>query len=181
MRDFNQPQIIQIPPALIAKARTFAAQVIGTVNYRDSNQTNRQKIQNDHFVSKLGEEAVRLVFEKIDRIVKGPDYQIYQGKNKSWDEDLLVEDVGLAVKTQKKSAALRYGLSWTFQSSGYRTDPILKSPYAWVCFVECDDTRDYECKVWPPFQIKDLTFRDPKLPHLKGKKQVVYAKDFTGS
>lgn len=178
MHPFPTPQIIPIPKNLIVKATTFAEQVIPTINYRDSNQSNRKKIQNDHFVSKLGEEAVRLAFEQFGLIVKGPDYEIYQGKNKSWEEDLLVDDVALAVKTQKKSAALRYGLSWTFQSSGFRNDPILKTPHAWVCFVECDDTRNYECKVYPPMQIKDLTFRDPKLAHLKGKKQVVYARDF---
>ncbi len=177
MREFTEPVVIRLSPELIDKAKEFAKQVVGTVNYRDSNQSNMQKIQNDHFISKLGEEAVRLVFERYDKTVVGPDYTIYSGKNKSWDEDLTIDSVGLAVKTQKKSAALRYGLSWIFQSSGYRTDPILTSLDAWVCFVECDDNSDYECKVFPPYQIKELTFKEPKLDYLKGKKRVVYADD----
>lgn len=177
MKLFTEPKTVKLSKDLIDLARKFAEEVVGTVNYRDSNQYNIAKIKNDHFVSKLGEEAVKLVFEAFDKKVIGPDYTIYRGKAKSWDEDLSIEGVPLAVKTQKKSAALRYGLSWTFQSSGYRTDPILKSPNSWVCFVECDDKNGYDCKVFPPYQVKELNFRDPKLAYLIGKKKVVYAED----
>lgn len=178
MRLFTKKQLVKIDAAHIKKARAFAAHVVGTVNYKDSNQSNLKKIEADHFVSKIGEEAVRKVFENLGRIVKGPDYEIYEMKKKSWDDDLYVDDVGLAVKTQKKSSADRYGLSWTFQASGYRTDPILKQPSSWVCFVLCDDRNpSLNCTVYPPLQMGELILGDPKLPHLKGKKKVAYAKD----
>ncbi len=176
MRIFTSPQVITLNSGQIANARRFARAVVGTVDYRDSNQANHRKIEDDHFVSKLGEEAVRAAFEAAGAAVKPPDYTIYGGKEKSWEDDLTVNGIGLAVKTQKKSAALRYGLSWTFQASGIRTDPIVCRPDAWVCFVECDDTlAGFPCRVFPPCQIRELTFRPPKLPHLAGKKQVVYA------
>ena len=184
MKIFTSPKLILVPLELVEKAQAFAKEVVPTVRYEDSNQFNKKKIQNDHFVSKIGEEAVRLLFEQYEKKVEGPDYTIYKGKNKSWEEDLVIDGLPLAVKTQKKSAALKYGLSWTFQFSGYRKDPVLKSPEAWVCFVEYNDVylnkrnQTHFCKVFPPYKIKELVFREPKLPYLKGKKKVVYAEDF---
>lgn len=177
MRLFNQILTEKIDASAIERARDFAEKVVGTVSYADSNQTDREKIRDDHFISKIGEEAVRAVFLRLGCAVSEPDYTIYEGKKKSWEEDLRVDKTPLAVKTQKHSAALRYGLSWTFQSSGVRNDPILGRAENWVCFVECDDTRGFVCSVFPPFQIFELPFKPPKLAHLIGKKQVVYAVD----
>jgi hypothetical protein len=177
MKYFNTSQSIKIDEDIIKNAQEFAQNVIDTVDYSDSNQSNLQKIKDDHFISKIGEEAVRIVFEKFCK-VKGPDYTIYPGKNKSWDYDLKVDGIGLGVKTQKKSAAKKYGLSWTFQFSDMRKDPILNDKDAWICFVECNDLDgSYECIVYPPYQIKELIFKPPKLDHLKNKKKVVYKED----
>jgi hypothetical protein len=179
MRYFVNVQTIIIETGLVDKAKNFAKQVTPTVGssgngYRDTNQFNLQKIENDHFVSKIGEEAVRIVFEQCSRKVQGPDYQIYAGKQKSWDSDLYVDGLGLAVKTQATSLAKKFGLSWTFQAGSYRKDPILNNLEAWVCFVEFNEiTR--QCRVYPPYQIKELTFGEPKLDKLKGSKKVVYA------
>ena len=163
---------------MIAKAKNFAAAVINTVDYKDSNQSIKSKIQDDHFISKLGEEAVRQIFLDRGVTVVGPDYNIYEGKNKSWLPDLIINGIEVAVKTQKKSAAGRYGLSWTFQDSELRKDPILKNPEAWVFFVEYDDRdENFPCTVFPPVKIKTLQFKEPRLPHLKGKKKVIYAED----
>ena len=177
LRIFNKPVLVDISSEQVQRAEQFARNVINTVNYRDSNQTNRAKIQQDHFVSKIGEEAVASVFRQHGLQVKGPDYTIYKGKAKSWDADLYIDDWELAVKTQKQSSASRYGLSWTFQSASRRRDPILDDTQAWVCFVLCDESKDYQCRVYPPYQIHELTFKAPKLKYLKGKKQVVYAVD----
>ncbi|HSZ86861.1 MAG TPA: hypothetical protein VK787_12585 [Puia sp.] len=178
MKCFNQIQIIIPGKIIIDKAKQFAVDVIDTINYEDSNQFNKEKIKQDHFVSKLDEEAVKQAFEKFGKSVNGPDYTIYQQKEKSWKEDLYVDDFALAVKKQKKSAAIRYGLSWTFQSSSFRRDPILDKKDAWICFVECDDTdNSFSCAVYPPFQTKELILKDPVLPHLKGKKLVAYKND----
>lgn len=178
MKFFQTPIEILLTQSNLAQASRFADAVIDTVNYRDSNQFNRNKIRDDHFISKLGEEAVCKAFAQYRCRVKGPDYNIYEGKRKSWDDDLYINDIGLAVKTQRYTTALRFGLSWTFQRSSYRTDPILQQPEAWVCFVTYhDDCETHTCTVFPPFQIKELCFKAPKLAKLADKKVAVYAED----
>jgi hypothetical protein len=175
MSTFRTPQIVQLPPEAVDRARAFAEAVVETVNYRDSNQTVRKKIHDDHFVSKLGEEAVRLVFEARNCTVGGPDYTIYTGKQKSWAADLRINALEVAVKTQRRSAANRYGLSWTFQDSPERHDPILAMPDAWVCLVVYEDLKPgFECVVYPLRKIKQLIFEAPRLSRLLGKKQAIY-------
>ncbi len=71
--------------------------------------------------------------------------------------------------------ANKYGLSWTFQSGSLRKDSIIDKHDAWVVFVEYDDTKPHNCKVLPPFQIKELIFGEPKLSYLKDSKKIVYA------
>lgn len=177
MPTFKTPQRVRLLPEAVARAEAFADAVTSTVNYRDSNQTQLKKIRDDHFVSKLGEEAVRQVFESRDCQVQGPDYSIYTGKQKSWAADLQVNDLDVAVKTQRRSAAKRYGLSWTFQDSPERRDPILETPEAWVSFVVFEDKGPgFECTVFPLLKVKRLVFDSPRLAHLAGKKKVVYLK-----
>lgn len=175
MATFIEPQIVRLSPEAVERATAFADAVTATVNYRDSNQTIKQKIRDDHFVSKLGEEAVRFVFEQRDCTIEGPDYEIYSGKRKSWEADLKINGLDVAVKTQRRYAAKRYGLSWTFQDSPERRDPILDMPDAWVCLVVYEDLKDgYECVVYPLRKIKQLIFEAPRLSRLVGKKQAVY-------
>jgi hypothetical protein len=174
MATFRTPQTVQLSPEAIDRANAFAEAVIETVNYRDSNQIQRQKIRDDHFVSKLGEEAVRMVFAARNCVVEGPDYTIYTGKGKSWVADLKINALEVAVKTQRRSAANRYGLSWTFQDSPGRRDPILSMPDAWVCLVVYEDLKPgFKCIVYPLRKIKQLIFEEPLLPHLAGKKKTV--------
>ena len=169
------PQIVQLSMEAVSRAQAFAEAVTSTVDYRDSNQTQLQKIRDDHFVSKLGEEAVRAVFEARNCKVDGPDYAIYQGKQKSWVADLKINSLDVAVKTQRRSAAKRYGVSWTFQDSPQRRDPILETPEAWVSLVVFEDIGPgFECIVYPLLKVKKLIFDPPLLSHLVGKKKVVY-------
>ena len=175
MPTFRTPQIVQLPGEAVTRAKAFAEAVTETVNYRDSNQILKQKIRDDHFVSKLGEEAARYVFEARNCIVEGPDYAIYAGKAKSWVADLKINALEVAVKTQRRSAAKRYGLSWTFQDSPSRRDPILSMPEAWVCLVVFEDLQSgFVCVVYPMRKIKQLIFEAPRLHKLVGKKQAVY-------
>lgn len=175
MATFRAPQTVHLAPEIVARAATFADAVTDTVDYRDSRQTKRKKIRDDHFVSKLGEEAVRLVFEARKCVVEGPDYAVYDSKRKSWVADLKVNELEVAVKTQRRSAANRYDLSWTFQDSPERRDPVLDLPEAWVCLVVYEDLKpDYECLVYPLRKIKHLIFEAPRLERLAGKKQAVY-------
>ena len=175
-KPFNAPVKILLGQATISKAKKFSEDVVSTVDYKDSNQSNAAKIRDDHFISKLGEEAAKKVFEERGDKVIGPDYTVYPAKKKSWRADLIVNEIEVAVKTQKKSAAKKYGLSWTFQYSPVRKDPILKNPEAWVCFVECDD-ENFSCTVFPPKKIRQLHMKQPRLQHMLGKKKVVYAAD----
>lgn len=173
---FKKPLLFQPSSVLISKARHFAKAVTATTNYSDSRQLIAKKIEQDHFFSKLGEEAVAAVFRDYDLHVEGPDYAIYPGRYKSWDADLTIDDRDVAVKTQSKTSADRYGLSWTFQAGSYRRDPILAIPDYWVALVLCNDQNaHFECAVFPLRQIKNLPFGDPKLERLKGEKLVVYA------
>jgi hypothetical protein len=171
---YSTIQRVIISAATISKAREFANNVVATTNYSDSNQYSLEKIKQDHFISKVGEEAARIVLAGF-AVVSGPDYGIYAADRKSWDDDLYVHKTGISVKTQKKSVAAKYGLSWTFQCSVTRSDIILKKPDAWVVFVEFDDLSRNICFVYPPYQIKELTFGQPVLQKLKGHKKVVYA------
>lgn len=181
MMKITEKNLIVLQPEIIEKANEFADAVTQTTNYSDSNQYIAKKIRDDHFISKLGEEAVKNLLQQHGCKVTGPDYQIYKGRNKSWSSDLYVNSLGIAVKTQRRSAAKRYGLSWTFQNiPGGRKDPVLSVPNAWVFFVEYIDTDKSKDKliVFPPKQIKDLDFEEPVMDYLKGKKKVVYAKNF---
>ena len=175
MSTFRAPQIIHLPSEAVARAKSFAEAVTATVDYKDSHQTLARKIRDDHLVSKLGEEAARSVFEARNCIVDGPDYSIYNGMQKSWAADLKINGLEVAVKTQRRSAAKRYGLSWTFQDSPSRRDPILSMPDAWVCLVVYEDLKPgYECVVYPLRKIRQLIFEAPRLQKLVGKKQAVY-------
>lgn len=167
---------INLERDLVKRAWEFAKKVAVTVDYSDSNQHQIKKIRDDHFVSKLGEEAAKKVLLAFAN-VRGPDYSIYNSKQKTWDADLIINNAGVAVKTQRKTNADKYSLSWTFQCSEKRRDIILDNPDAWVVFVEYDDTNPYNCYVYPPYQIKFLKFGAPKLHYLKSSKKVIYAID----
>lgn len=182
LRVFGSPVKVVVTDRMHRKAEEFTDNVYGTVDYSDSNQFSIEKIKNDHFISKLGEECVKEVFGRYfdEEDIEGPDYEIYEGKDKSWDEDLKIKGLGVGVKTQKRSMAEEYGLSWTFQSGEKRKDKVLSDDEAWVCFVEYNDDRGDECIVFPPYQVNELEFKDPMKPQLKGEKKVVYAKDILG-
>ncbi len=174
MKFYSEVQLVSLDKHVAIRAWQFARDVVVTTDYSDSNQQQVNKIRIDHFVSKLGEEAAREVFSKFAK-VDGPDYQIYLPQEKSWEDDLFVDGVGIAVKTQLRRSAQRYGLSWTFQAGDQRRDSILHEPDAWVVFVECNDQQPYNMYVYPALQVKELVFDEPKLQHLKGHKKVVYA------
>lgn len=179
MKLFNTIRLVSVPEELATRAMEFAKQVAGTTNYSDCRQSNVDKVTQDHYISKIGEEAVRLLYESLGCTVVGPDYEIYNGRGKSWASDLFIDGIDLAVKCQSQASSKRYGTSWMFQNSEYRKDIILDKPEAYVSFVVCQDSiinGVCDCEVYPTLQIKELTFGDPVLDYLKGKKKVVYAK-----
>ena len=184
MKYFKSILQVSLDEEMVEKTKKFAEDCQKTNNYSDTNQTSNYKVTQDIYIGKMGEEAVKKALSYFidSKKITGPDYEIYLDKNKTWDDDLFVDGIGLAVKTQKKSTSDIYELSWSFQknSSWGRRDPILDKPDAWVCFVLYDDSPDgYYFYVYPPTQIKELTFKDPKKFDLIGNKAVVYAKDLT--
>lgn len=173
MKPYNEIQKISLEACVSEKAWKFAQEVAPTTNYSDGGQHLLDKIRMDHYISKLGEEAAREVFKRYC-VVEGPDYTLYEKSKKSWDDDLKIGGVGMAVKTQSRTAAIKYGLSWMFQDGQYKKDTILNKPESWVVFTVFDDKNPFNVYVYPPYQIKELTFAPPKLEHLKGSKKVVY-------
>jgi hypothetical protein len=168
---------VELTQGLYQKALKFAQEVSATTDYSDCSQDKIEKIQQDHCSSKLGEEAVRIHLEMSGWNVAGPDYTIYRYPEKSWASDLYVNRVGVAVKSQLRSSANHFGLSWTFQLAP-RRDPILDQPWAWVYFVEIVDTEPgHKCNIFPVQRIENLSFKPPKLDYLIGKKLVVYEED----
>ncbi|MBK6646405.1 MAG: hypothetical protein IPG44_11790 [Anaerolineales bacterium] len=176
MPTFQAPQV-PIPDDAKERARAFAFAVTGTVNYKDSNQDVIEKIRDDHFVSKLGEEAARILFEGRNCLVEGPDYGVYEAKRKSWAADLRVNDLEVAVKTQRRSAANRYGLSWTF-GFAQTAHPILDRPMHGSVWLYSEDLKEgTECVVHPLRKIKQLIFEAPALQDWSVKNQAVYLRD----
>lgn len=184
MKHFKTIIQVDLDNSYVKKVKKFAKECAKTTNYSDTNQTSIHKIENDHFIGKMGEEAVKKTFQYFidSKRINGPDYKIYSKLEKSWKEDLFIDGVGLSVKTQKKSTSNTYELSWCFQknSDKNRRDTTLNNPDLWVCFVLYDDTTSGNYfYVYPPIQLKNLEFKEPKLGYLKGKKDVIYAKDLT--
>lgn len=158
---------IDLSEAESVAASKFARRCVKTVDYKNQSP---DKVRKDIYIGKLGEEAVAIVLQTLGVDVVGPDYTIYDSLDKSWDSDLYISDVGIAVKTQSIEMARKYELSWTFSVN----DPILNDKEAIVAFVMLDGLTAY---VFPLKRIKDLHFRDPVLEYLHGIKKVVYQKE----
>ncbi len=175
---FRNPIEISVPKSAFDKAEKFAQEVIGTISYKDSYKATKAKIQKDFLIGTLGTHAVYSLFKIFTDNVSKPNHKVYKGKKKFWSPDLFVNNVGLSVKTQKSSSSKKYGLSWVFQHSNKRKDPVLRNPKGWICFVKFDEGTN-KFKVFPPVQVRSLKFREPKLYYLVGKKKVVYASDLS--
>lgn len=169
----KEPVSVILDIATLDAAMQYAEGVVKTVDYSRRNQVDKQKIVEDHFVGKLGEAAVEFVLQTMGIEVGAPDYEIYESRRKSWDSDLFIGDLGIAVKTQKLTTAYRFGLSWTFHFE----DPILQQPEAIVYYVVYNDQIGNWLTVFPGKKIKDTVFGSPAKDILKNVKRVVYGKD----
>lgn len=152
-------------------AMSYARAVVDTVDYAARGQTDKDKAVHDHYIGKLGEIAAAFLLETKGVQVSQPDFAIH--KDKSWDDDLYIDGVGIAVKTQDRELARRFGLSWTFHVN----DPILNEPDKIVYFVEYTPELMY---VYAGHKIRELTFKPPTLERLIPYKKVVYAADLEG-
>ena len=169
----NRPVEVILNKETLAAARQYAQGVVDTVDYSKRNQLDRDKIIDDHFVGKLGEAAVEFVLQTRGIEISHPDYAVYNKHGKSWASDLFIDSQGIAVKTQKLTTALRFGLSWTFHFE----DPVLCQPEAVVYYVLFNDHKGNRLVVYPGKKIKDTVFGSPAKDILKSIKRIVYAKD----
>jgi len=171
---------------MVNLAKEFANRTIakGMYDYSDSNQRDVEKIKLDFQTEKISEASVYTALGRLGYSVcnihkeNHPDYTIYDKPYvRLWEKNCIwIDEIRYKIKSQLSGQALRYGLSWTFQD-GARRDPILDDKDAWVIFIECDEKYGYECRMYPPYQIKQLKFSDPYKAELKGSKKVVMADD----
>ncbi len=94
MRWYSTIETVHLLPEAVKRAQHFAEKVVVTTDYSDCNQVEIEKIKNDHFISKLGEEAARIVLSKFAK-VSLPDYNIYPAFQKSCAKTLLPMDMAL--------------------------------------------------------------------------------------
>ena len=166
----KQPELVPFKKSWMTKSQQYADGVVGTVNYADSSQKNLDKIKNDHYTGKIAEFCAHHLL-KGDFDINPPDCEIYKGKKKSWESDLIGK-INFAIKSQTFKSYKLYGASIMFQDiKGGRRDPILDEPESKVVYVVVGDQFGI---VVPPVEVKNLILDEPELWHLKGKKSVAY-------
>ncbi len=165
-----QPKLVTIKSSWSEDSARYADAVVGTVNYADSNQSNKIKVRNDHFVGKVAEFCAHQLL-KDDFAISSPDCEVFKGKDKSWESDLKGK-TSFAIKSQTVESYKKYGASLMFQDiKGGRRDPILDKPEDYVVWVLV--SQHYGIVV-PPMKVKDLIMGEPKVFRLKGTKSVAY-------
>lgn len=184
MTNTEDRNIIYVDAARAARCRDFATRSVGTNvdQYRRRNQTDPKVIERQIFVGKLGEVAAVEWLKRRGYEPTEPDFEIYPANRKSYAADLRVVSQPIHVKSQEKSAADRFGLSWTFQyggSTGSDREIFCAEPKGSVIFTMVDGhaVHIYGAPLAKTLRDRDL-FRDPALPRLRGIKTVVYYKDF---
>jgi hypothetical protein len=175
--------IVEITPEQLETCKKFANKVVDTNidMYKRRNQFDRDKIIDDIIVGKIGEFAVCnmiVTHKKLECTL--PDVMIYGRGGKSFDADLSAwHDKGdkswyFHVKTMKKEAAERWGLSWSFQVE----DPLVTDPEAfnqhYLALCELIDYTTVDIKTVVKSSEISLCWSDPKLNKLKGIKKVLY-------
>ena len=171
----------------LKQAQDFSTRLMPTLTYLGSrNQSNSELIQHQNVVGKLGEFAVRRMFQNIGADVS--PVNLFVTTQKSWDADLLIAGrIRVHVKSQDVPSALGWGLSWSFgigdkdgNKGGHRDKEIFDSyrDVDQVVFCLVSDEWVGICAQIPVHKLHDLNlFRDPKKKSLVGIKRVVYFKD----
>lgn len=141
-------------------------------DYVQRSQVNRQKVLMDIYTGKLAEMAIcQILFNKGIKC-SYPDFKVYTGFWKSFSADLKIENIWKThVKSQHKSLAERFGLSWSFQSK----DKIVSNPddndYIAMCLV--DDKNVSLMHFKKAIDLVDK-FSDPEKKELTTKKVIYY-------
>ena len=144
-----QNNIVKLDPNLVAKCRKFAEDSIDTnidvIASRGQDPEEIERILSQLTHGKVGEEVTYTVFVPYYPQLSKPDHNIYQKKDKSWEEDLIdgASPIRIAVKTKKMEDARRWGASWIFELSdrkifGKKLDCKNLDPNQYVSMVVVD-------------------------------------------
>ena len=137
-------KIQKIEQNLLDKTYIFAANSVKTSQdmYARRGQSDVNKIIWDIRNGKLAEEISYSLLSKNFPNLSAPDYQIYQAGQKSWDADLKNDKIQIAVKSQNKETAERFGLSWIFSKNDTNVFDT-NDQHHYACFVMLDLKRSY--------------------------------------
>lgn len=116
-----QNNIVNLDQVLVDKCKKFAEDSVDTnlevIEKRNQDPEERDRVIRQIAHGKVGEEVTRLVYAPYYPELTVPDHQIYQKKDKSWEEDLIdpISDIRIGVKTKRQEDAKRWGASWMFE------------------------------------------------------------------
>lgn len=170
---------------VVIACQIFAKNVLRTNidEYRNRNQFDEKKIQDDITIGKLAEWGVFFIYVNRGRhSVTLPDMRILGVKDKSFDCDLSWDLFRLHIKSQTEESANRYGSSWIFQNK----DPLFGYSNEYDIIVGCSVTLDKDTdgflkgafvEIQLEKQFKSLKFSDTKLNKFGGSKKAVYLKE----
>ena len=121
--------IIKLSDYYVKKCEKFANDVLPTVarSYTKRGEARQSKIWNDIFIGKLGEVAGYKYLKELGwKNVSKPDFKIYKGRAKSFDQDIMIKDTPIKVhmKTQSNNSFHKFGRSYLLQKS----DSLTQNP-----------------------------------------------------
>jgi len=148
--------------------------------YKTRGQENADKIKQDIYNGRLAELAVYKHYHGLEGCQIGmPDFNVYDGSNKSYEADLFFtfneKKYNLHVKSQHIDQANRFGSSWSFQKNDSLTTRPVKEDMVCLCKVINKTT----VEIMKPIKATKLigVYGEPKLERLKHSKAVLYWKD----
>jgi hypothetical protein len=187
---FNKPVELFISKKKYEKKLSdFAYNVSKTTNYNDCGQTNFKLKVYQHFIGKLIELGLFLYLTSENISINEPDFNIYNGKEKSWASDAVIDNYfRVSVKGQDVSSAHRFGLSWTFQDiPGGRSDVMLAEHddskiiipglYDNLQIYQTNNFNCYYLILFPPLHLNNIKWGKPLKKSLVGTKRILYACD----
>ena len=170
----------------LERCQEFAHEQIDTSlsHYRKRKQGNREKIIHDITTGKLGEIAAHRLFRRNSIFAKEPDFEIYEGRKKSFDADISWKGFKFHCKAQCEDSANKYGVSWILQWGGQghgHVDKLFKSRTNEDYLIPTLVHDDY-VEIFGVIPVKVLfdkgMIKPPKVKWLEDNKRAIYLEDF---
>jgi hypothetical protein len=171
---------VNIPAEWIDKCEQFSLECAQTnlSRYKSRGQSVINKIVSDIFVGKMGECAVYLNKVSLGLECSEPDFNIYRGRQKSYDADLRSENRKLHVKTQSLNSATKYGTSWILQAKEGDADKLFKhrddNDFAVLCVMKSDTLVTILAEVSIIWLFVNHLIEEPKIKFFIGTKKALY-------